>query len=275
MKNLPVLLASLFAISSLVACADKEGEGFEDTSADTGVEVLDADLDGFDSIESGGTDCDDSDASVNPSKFDIVDDKLDNDCDGEIDGFRFNVESKVNSGDLNEFKYFASGAPEGMKFYAMVFIRVLDYADWDQDYPGYVTIRESGFIANAVITVDGDPETFDGTTPNMPPFMWDFPGLEDNLDKLSFILCSSDHSPMMASGSNCIVWGPSAVDAAANMQNVIDQNGMAVWEVYKNNDPIGGPEMRVYTSAAEWDPTDMSEFNLGFYAVPPVPESGM
>ena len=72
MKNLPLLLA---AISSLVACADKEGEGFEDTSVDTEAEVLDADLDGFDSVESGGTDCDDFDASINPSKFDIVDAK--------------------------------------------------------------------------------------------------------------------------------------------------------------------------------------------------------
>jgi len=44
----------------------------------------DADGDGYDDAALGGTDCDDSDASVNPGASELCD-GLDNDCDGSID----------------------------------------------------------------------------------------------------------------------------------------------------------------------------------------------
>lgn len=45
----------------------------------------DQDGDGYDSIEDGGDDCDDSNASIHPGAEEICDDDVDNDCDGLID----------------------------------------------------------------------------------------------------------------------------------------------------------------------------------------------
>ena len=47
---------------------------------------IDADRDGFLSMETEGRDCDDHDPSVNPDADEICDDGIDNDCDDRIDG---------------------------------------------------------------------------------------------------------------------------------------------------------------------------------------------
>jgi len=53
----------------------------------------DLDDDGFDSLASGGTDCNDGDASINPGATEVAYDGIDNDCDGsdltdlDVDGF--------------------------------------------------------------------------------------------------------------------------------------------------------------------------------------------
>ena len=43
---------------------------------------VDADADGFDSIDSGRTDCDDTDPSINPGAIEMPYDGVDQDCDG-------------------------------------------------------------------------------------------------------------------------------------------------------------------------------------------------
>ena len=45
----------------------------------------DADGDGFDSDQHGGTDCDDTDATISPAANDDTLDGIDNNCDGQID----------------------------------------------------------------------------------------------------------------------------------------------------------------------------------------------
>lgn len=45
----------------------------------------DLDGDGYDSLESGGEDCDDTNPSVNPAALELDDDDIDNNCDTQID----------------------------------------------------------------------------------------------------------------------------------------------------------------------------------------------
>jgi hypothetical protein len=49
------------------------------------IECQDADGDGYEDETCGGTDCDDSDSSVNPGEIEVCDDGVDNNCDGGID----------------------------------------------------------------------------------------------------------------------------------------------------------------------------------------------
>lgn len=59
--------------------------GIGDKPSDTGITedvTLDEDGDGFDALAYGGTDCNDSDASVHPGAVEIPMDEVDNDCDG-------------------------------------------------------------------------------------------------------------------------------------------------------------------------------------------------
>jgi len=56
-----------------------------DGEIDEGCGCTDCDGDGYDSVASGGDDCNDSNASVHPGATEICGDGVDNDCDGAID----------------------------------------------------------------------------------------------------------------------------------------------------------------------------------------------
>ncbi|HNH49101.1 MAG TPA: MopE-related protein, partial [Myxococcota bacterium] len=61
---------------------DDSTTGTDDsTGSDDSTANNDADADGYDSVASGGDDCDDSDASVNPGATEVAGDGKDNDCD--------------------------------------------------------------------------------------------------------------------------------------------------------------------------------------------------
>jgi hypothetical protein len=62
-------------------------DGGDGVPADDGPDCPEPDFDGdnYDSLECGGSDCDDEDASVNPGAPEVCD-GVDNDCDGDTDG---------------------------------------------------------------------------------------------------------------------------------------------------------------------------------------------
>ncbi len=70
------------------APSDAVGDGV-DSDCD-GVDGVDGDLDGFASLASGGSDCDDGDPTIQPGAFDVPYDGIDQDCDGadqcDVDG---------------------------------------------------------------------------------------------------------------------------------------------------------------------------------------------
>ncbi len=78
-------LALVLAVA-LGACGDKDADPDDGDGGgeETGVTGTDIDGDGYGSIETGGQDCDDGNAAVNPGAEERCDDR-DNDCDGEID----------------------------------------------------------------------------------------------------------------------------------------------------------------------------------------------
>jgi hypothetical protein len=66
----------------------------EDTNCD-GLDGMDSDMDGYASLESGGTDCDDSSGNTYPGNADLLGDGIDSNCDGidgidsDMDGFAY------------------------------------------------------------------------------------------------------------------------------------------------------------------------------------------
>ncbi len=77
-----------FVVGCYYPTTSPKGEG---ETADTGghpclpVSARDADGDGHEAVECDGDDCDDADATVNPSTPEVLADGVDNDCDGETD----------------------------------------------------------------------------------------------------------------------------------------------------------------------------------------------
>ncbi|MCB9678149.1 MAG: hypothetical protein H6737_23815 [Alphaproteobacteria bacterium] len=64
------------------AVGDTDGNGDTDADPEPEPDPRDADGDGFFGTLYGGTDCDDHDAAVNPGATEVLDDDVDDDCDG-------------------------------------------------------------------------------------------------------------------------------------------------------------------------------------------------
>ena len=71
--------------SYVILVAGKDEPGDYTLTVDSGVTCWDADEDGFSDEACGGTDCDDSDPTINPGAAEDCFDLIDNDCDGWID----------------------------------------------------------------------------------------------------------------------------------------------------------------------------------------------
>ena len=92
--------------------SDCEHEGCDsaiDTDTDTSTDAdADADADGFASVETGGEDCDDSDAEVHPGADELPYDGVNNDCDAstpddDLDGDAFGIATDCD--DTNDAVY--------------------------------------------------------------------------------------------------------------------------------------------------------------------------
>ncbi len=62
--------------------------------------TTDSDGDGYDAIADGGTDCDDTDASVHPGAVEVCDNGVDDDCDGTASGCGLEGSSDVGDADI-------------------------------------------------------------------------------------------------------------------------------------------------------------------------------
>jgi hypothetical protein len=75
---------TMIALIALFACTD--GNGPKDSSEPIPTDQVDADNDGYFSLTSGGTDCDDENAAINPAAQELCDEtETDENCDGETD----------------------------------------------------------------------------------------------------------------------------------------------------------------------------------------------
>ncbi len=62
--------------------------------------TTDADGDGYDAIADGGTDCDDTDASVHPGAVEVCDNGVDDDCDGTMSGCGLSGSNEPTDADI-------------------------------------------------------------------------------------------------------------------------------------------------------------------------------
>ncbi len=118
---------------------------------------LDEDGDGYDEVE----DCDDTDPNINPGAYDIPDDGIDQDCDGE--------DATFNEENLNMDRYITLTVQQGEKISLDLFANADDtpikIKSGDQEYKLTVGTSWTGFhdyTAEATtMTIYGDIENFD------------------------------------------------------------------------------------------------------------------
>jgi len=73
-----------------------------DNDCDNKTDDVDADGDGHPPDDCGGDDCDDHDPTVNPDEPENCDDGIDNDCDGDFDGFDVECEDDGDDDDTTD-----------------------------------------------------------------------------------------------------------------------------------------------------------------------------
>ncbi len=124
---------SSLGLSMLTACNDKENE---DTGEGEVIDPLDVDNDG-DGITENSGDCDDTDASVFPGASEVINDGIDQNCDGEdlvdADEDGFVADSDCDDSDASVYP----GADEVIN----------DGIDQDCDGEDLVDADEDGFVA--------------------------------------------------------------------------------------------------------------------------------
>lgn len=111
----------------------------------TGRVISDSDQDGYERLEAGGDDCDDSNAAIHPDAEEVFYDGVDQNCDGvndfdqDADGFEadyFNPDPDSGGGDCNDvIDWVYPGADDA--FYDGVDSNCDGASDWDADADGY------------------------------------------------------------------------------------------------------------------------------------------
>ncbi|MFH1463092.1 MAG: lamin tail domain-containing protein [Pseudomonadota bacterium] len=121
-------------------CASGSSPGLANDDCTGSVSTTDADGDGYDSIADGGTDCDDTSATVHPGAVEICDNGLDDDCDGTASGCGVAGSYSVTDADVT-----VTGARGMRSYYDM------EVADLDGD--GALDLISGAYYATAA---DGD-----------------------------------------------------------------------------------------------------------------------